>query len=237
MTTEFTDGAVRFAGAAAAGIATLKPGLEGCALLLDFIRPSDFIIGEFKFAVEHLVRSFGDSAADVGRVHRRRLPLRQGRHGQHRDPEAGVEGLALLHDFIRPADEQIGAFKFAVERLVRSFGDKRRDLHRRLLADAQRFADTAHARGGQCSSRGSRGLQALRGFKPPGEGDLVAFKFGVEGLVRALGESAALMSGEFLDHTSRFSDSAAKGIGLLGPGIDGLVKLASFDATRARATP
>lgn len=228
MDVQFMAGAVIFSEAASASVAVVKDGVDALTKLTTFVRPSDKAIGDFKFAVEKLVQSFGDSAALMDPAvleHAKTFSDAAGKAVAILD--TGVKGLSALSDFKRPSDQAIGDFKFAVELLVRSLGDSAALMDASFTTHAGTFAEAAGKAVGILDT-GVKGLSALSDFRRPSDQAIGDFKAAIESLVRALGDSAALMDPTFLQHATSFTDTAGKAIGILGAGVDGLTKLSGF---------
>jgi hypothetical protein len=62
MDVDFVDGRGRVGRSGRTCLGILADGVAGLSALLTFQRPTDYAIGEFKFATEHLVRSLAESA-------------------------------------------------------------------------------------------------------------------------------------------------------------------------------
>jgi hypothetical protein len=225
MDEDFVKHAADFADAAGKALATLKPGIEGLNALRTFVRPTNFIIGEFKFAVEHLVKSFGDSAQLLSDDFMKRA-------GDFADAagkglallEPGIKGFNALGTFVRPSNVAIGEFKFAVEHLVKSFGDSAALLSEDFLSHANDFSETA-GKAVDVLGTGAEAFTKLGDFEAPPATAVLAFRDSVTLVVKAFGEVAATMSEEFLTSVSTFSDTASKAVGLVGSGVDALAKL------------
>lgn len=144
----------------------------------------------------------------------------------------GVKALEALRRFQQPSAEDIGAFKFATEDLVQSLGDSARVMGVAFVANAAAWADGAGKALGLLGG-GIQGLQALRGFQRPAADEIGAFKFATEELVRALGDSAQIMSSQFITHATIWMEAAGKALGLLGSGVQGLQALQDFQRPTA----
>jgi TP901 family phage tail tape measure protein len=224
-----------FADAAGKVVGVVKNGVDALNALADFVRPTDEAIGRFKFAVEFLVRSLGDSAAtmDADFVVAA-AAWSEGAGKALAILKAGVDGLTALVDFKRPTDAAIGAFKFATEYLVQSVGDSAAVMDADFVAAAGKWSEAA-GKALALLGNGVKGLSELADFQRPTEQAIGAFKFAVEFLVQSVGDSAAVTDKDFVAAAAAWSDGAGKALAIIGNGVDGLTKLADFVAPSDRA--
>jgi TP901 family phage tail tape measure protein len=224
-----------FADAAGKVVGVVKNGVEGLNALADFVRPTDQAIADFKFAVEFLVRSLGDTAAtmDADFV-AAAAAWSEGAGKALGILKAGVDGLTALIDFKRPTDAAIGAFKFATEFLVRSVGDSAAVMDGDFVAAAGKWSESA-GKALALLGNGVKGLSELADFQRPTDQAIGAFKFATEFLLQSLGDSAAVMDADFVAAAAKWSDGAGKALAIIGNGVDGLTKLADFVAPSDRA--
>jgi TP901 family phage tail tape measure protein len=224
-----------FADAAGKVVGVVKGGVDALSALSDFVRPSDEAIGRFKFAVEFLVHSLGDTAAMFeSDFVAGAAVFSEGAGKALGILKAGVDGLTALIDFKRPTDAAIGAFKFATEFLVRSLGDSAAVMDTDFAAAAGKWSESA-GKGLALLGNGVKGLSELADFRRPTDAAIGAFKFAVEFLVQSVGDSAAVMDKDFVAAAAAWSDGAGKALAIIGNGVDGLTKLADFKAPSARA--
>jgi TP901 family phage tail tape measure protein len=224
-----------FADATGKVIGVVKNGVDALNALADFVRPTEQAIGDFKFAVEFLVRSLGDTAAtmDIDFV-AGAATFSEGAGKALTILKTGVDGLTALIDFERPTDAAIGAFKFATEFLVRSVGDSAAVMDVDFVAAAGKWSEAA-GKALALLGNGVKGLSDLADFQRPTDTAIGAFKFATEFLLQSLGDSATVMDQKFVAAAAAWSDGAGKALAIIGNGVDGLTKLADFVAPSDRA--
>jgi hypothetical protein len=142
---------------------------------------------------------------------------------------AGVDGLTKLRTFRAPSVAAVNDFTDTVVVIVQSLGSAAQVFKDAWLTHAQIFFDTA-GKGLGIIGSGVDGLTKLRTFKAPSIAAVNAFTDSTLILVQSLGTAAKAFKETWLAHASLFEETAAKGVAILGAGVDGLLKLATFKA-------
>lgn len=140
-----------------------------------------------------------------------------------------TSAAAGLATFVAPGAGQVAGFVGFVKPLVQSIVEAAAAFSTDGLAAAKTFAESGSAVATLLKD-GVAGLAALATFVAPPAQAVAAFKFAVEDMVRAIGDSAATFSAGFLAQTGLFADAAGKALGTLKGGVDGLTALATFMA-------
>jgi hypothetical protein len=221
--------AVKKAAEVASAVAgALKAGVEALTALGTFKVPHSDRAGVFVGALRPLVQAFADSAAQFKEEALKAAGVFADAAGKVVGVvKNGVDALNALADFARPSDDAIGRFKFATEFLVQSLGDTAALMDADFVAAAAVWSEGA-GKSLAILKVGVDGLTALIDFRRPTDQAIGAFKFATEFLIRSLGDSAAVMGADFAAAAGKWSESAGKGLALLGNGVKGLSELADF---------
>jgi hypothetical protein len=141
----------------------------------------------------------------------------------------GVDGLNKLRTFRAPSIASVNAFTDSVLVIVQSLGTAAQIFKAEWLTHAQTFFDTA-GKGLGIIGAGVDGLTKLRTFHAPSIASINAFTDTVMVIVQSLGTAAQIFKDAWLAKASAFEDTAGKGLAIIGAGVDGLTKLATFKA-------
>lgn len=217
-----------FMDAASKGLGVLSAGIDGLTKLSTFRAPSVAAVNDFTDTVLLIVQSLGTAATifkDDWLTHAQVFLDTAGKGLSIIG--SGVDGIAKLIDFKAPSITAVNAFSDTVLVLIQSLGTAAQAFEDGWLAQASRFEDTA-SKGLALLGSGIDGLLKLTDFKAPSIAAINAFGDTVTALVQQLGTVAQVFKAEWLAQAGVFADAAAKGIGIIGSGIDGFLKLSSY---------
>jgi hypothetical protein len=141
----------------------------------------------------------------------------------------GTTAFPLLKSFKAPDASSIAAFTASTKAIVASLGTVAQTFKTKWLEQAGVFMDAA-GKGLGIISNGVDGLNKLRTFRAPSIASVNAFTDSVLVIVQSLGTAAQIFKAEWLTHAQTFFDTAGKGLGIIGAGVDGLTKLRTFHA-------
>jgi len=128
-----------------------------------------------------------------------------------------------------PSGDQLGGLSGMIAAMVGAIEAAGRNFSEEGLKAAGVFADA----GSKIMGLVKAGVDALAGlvnFVAPSQANVAAFKFATESLVLSLGDSAALMAGDFVARAATWAEAAGKSLGILKTGADGLTALLGFKA-------
>jgi hypothetical protein len=226
--TKWLEQAGVFMDAAGKGLGIISNGVDGLNKLRTFRAPSIASVNAFTDSVLVIVQSLGTAAQifkDEWLTHAQTFFDTAGKGlgiiG------AGVDGLTKLRTFHAPSIASINAFTDTVMVIVQSLGTAAQIFKDAWLAKASAFEDTA-GKGLAIIGAGVDGLTKLAAFKAPSIAAINAFTDTVTLLVQSLGTVAQTFKDVWLAKAGVFADAAAKGIGIIGAGVEGFTKLSTY---------
>jgi hypothetical protein len=226
--TKWLEQAGVFMDAAGKGLGIISNGVDGLNKLRTFRAPSIASVNAFTDSVLVIVQSLGTAAQifkDEWLTHAQTFFDTAGKGlgiiG------AGVDGLTKLRTFRAPSIASINAFTDTVMVIVQSLGTAAQIFKDAWLAKASAFEDTA-GKGLAIIGAGVDGLTKLAAFKAPSIAAINAFTDTVTLLVQSLGTVAQTFKDVWLAKAGVFADAAAKGIGIIGAGVEGFTKLSTY---------
>jgi TP901 family phage tail tape measure protein len=213
----------------------LKSGVEGLTALADFRRPAAAAIHDFAGAIFDATKQiintaqyfdvdgldaavlFSDAAGKV-------LGILKG----------GVEGLNALVDFKRPLDGTVNQFTQATNVLINTAAQ----LGVRMDEEFVKAADVWSGAAGKALGvlkAGVEGLMALGDFIRPTTQATDDFVQATNVLINLTAQMGAQMDKDFVKAAQVWADGAGKALTVLGTGVEGLLKLATFVAPSSQA--
>lgn len=141
----------------------------------------------------------------------------------------GVEMLGKLKDFEAVPADVFRSFSTALEAAILEIVRISTFANRQLLTHAQSFSEGA-AKVIAIIGVGIDALTKLSTLAAPTQGAFQNFANQVSYLVFRMGEVGARMSVDIVAAAAQFSEGAGKVLGLLGTGVDGLMKLQDLTA-------
>lgn len=219
-----------FADGAGAVIAVVGDGVDGLLSLVDFERPAIAAIWSFAQAIADLTYAFIVMGAKFDEEMLSAAASFATSAGQVVGIVAGgVEGLAALTEFERPAIGVIWSFAAAIADLVYVFTMMGAKFSADMLDAAQGFADAASAVVGVIGA-GVEGLAALTDFAPPTYMAALVFVGALQTFVTIFASAAQFFQADALVAAALFADAAGAAVGIIGEGVEGLMLLADFEA-------
>lgn len=141
----------------------------------------------------------------------------------------GVEMLSKLKDFEAVPADVFRSFSTALEAAILEIVRISTFANRQLLTNAQSFSEGA-IKVIAVVGVGVDALNKLGTLAAPTQGAFLNFSTQVSFLVFRMGQAGAAMSVDIVAAAAQFSEGAGKVLGLLGTGVEGLMKLSDLTA-------
>ena len=220
----------QFAETASKVVGTLKAGVDGLNALRTFAAVPIAAMTDFVQGLATMVNLFGANAQNW----QQELLARTAQFGDTASKvvgtlKTGVDGLNAIRDFAPVGIEAISLFVQALASMVNLFGANAQNWASGMLAATGQYADTA-SKVVALLGNGVDALNKVRDFVATPQAAIDAFATSLAQLVGRLVTTAQTFTTEALAAGALFGDTASKLLGLLGSGIDGLLKLSSFVA-------
>ncbi len=229
FTTEGLTQAGQFADAASKAIGLLS-GIDGFGKLAAFQVPAAASIAAFAGTVATMVRQIGAIATGFTTDGLAAASLFADTAGKVLGIVGnGVDGFAKLADFKAPLTATMGAFISSLFTFTATFANWMPTFATEQLAAASLFADTAGKVVGLISS-GVDGFAKLATLVTPSGAAIGEFiRVATDMTSRFVAAVPTFAEGQLVA-ASLFADTTSKVVGLIGAGVDGFAKLATFNA-------
>lgn len=209
-------------------VSFVKTATDALTGLRSFVRPTDEAVNSFRDVAQYLVNVFAQVTADgeLAAVQDAAL-YADGAEQIFQLVKTATDALTGLRAFQRPTDQAVNSFRDVAQYLVNVMAQVAADGE---LGPVQDAADWAEGAGKIVAfvSAGAEALTKLRDFERPTDQAVRSFRDVAQYTINLLAQVAADSEQDAVANAGRYADSAAKVLGLLKSGAEGLTALRDF---------
>jgi TP901 family phage tail tape measure protein len=220
--------AVQLAAAADKILAVVKSGVEAFAALNTYVQPVPGQVTAFTGKLNWLIQQFVDAGTWLqGAGLAAGVQLAAAADKILAVVKSGVEAFAALNTYVQPVPGQVTAFTGKLNWLIQQFVDAGAWLRGPGLAAGVALADAAGKILGIIGS-GVDAFAKLAIFAPIPQWAITAFGQALQATLVVLIAIATTWAQAAIDRAAVFADGAGKSIAIIGSGVEGFTKLATF---------
>lgn len=217
---------------ASAIFSALSGGVDALTKLHGFERPTDRAVESFRDVAQYTVNLLAQVAADI---EDQALPKAQ-TWGETAIAifgalSSGVDALTKLHDFERPTDAALEAFRDVTQYAVNLIAQAATLTDAEMTVAAATYAEAATTVldliGSGYATLDKIGSDA-DGFTPPDRATLDRVAESARQAVLAVAQAARLVETELVEESADFADGATKAVGLIGAGLANFADIPTF---------
>ena len=220
--------AVQFADASGKILAVVKTGVDAFAALNTYVQPVPGQVTAFTGKLAWLIQQFVQAGAWLqGAGLAAGVVLAAAADKILAVVKTGVESFAALNTYVQPVPGQVTAFTGKLNWLIQQFVDAGAWLRGPGLAAGVALADAAGKILGIIGS-GVDAFAKLAIFAPIPQWAITAFGQALQATLVVLIAIATTWAQAAIDRAAVFADGAGKSIAIIGSGVEGFTKLATF---------
>lgn len=224
-----------WADAASKIFGAVSSGVDALGKLDQFQRPTDQAVNSFRDVSQYAVNLIAQVAADI---EDQALPKATAWADTalkiFQAIGSGVDGLSKLEGFERPTDQALRSFRDVTQLAVTLIAQAAASIGDDALTDAGTYADAASKVVGLIGQGVDSFAKLATGdLQLPDRSRLDAFAAKTAEAVTALAAAAATVDTRAVQAAGTYADGAGKTVALVGQGVEGFSKLATFTAPTA----